>query len=457
MINALNPGPERTRAVGYLDDDEDAGGHSLSDTVAAARNRVAALDGTLHHHDAVKGRDYALQPGAIPFFVHRERGWHLDEPDVQVDGRPVSATLLGLAATLFHAGRGHAEHGRGLWCYVPKCETPGEVELYRDVFDAGRELIPHLSAVNIRGIVLIESLPAVFAMEQMLAALGPYAAGLNAARWDLKASILEYVITDPNAVWPDRFDVDIKTTAFLTDIFRHLVAICARRGAVAIGGMATALPHKDPEVNQAAAAAIAADKRWEAEQGFLRAWVAHIFHMDVASKPFLEAWRGGWDAAREVPAPGGPVRIETPAGVITREGTRRNVRTLIEYLDGWLGGRGARGIDTLAGRPGIHPALMEDLATARISVAQTAQRIRHGAVCSDTDDRHDETLVSAIVDAELAELLDDASDPQAREQLERAAVLTRHWVADYLELDFRGLGSRTREELLARSELAPAV
>ena len=84
-------------------------------------------------------------------------------------------------------------------------------------------------------------------------------------------------------------------------------------------------------------------------------------------------------------------------------------------------------------------------------------RIRHGAVCSDTDDRHDETLVSAIVDAELAELLDDASDPQAREQLERAAVLTRHWVADYLELDFRGLGSRTREELLARSELAPAV
>ena len=374
-----------------------------------------------------------------------------------VDGTPVSATLLGLAATLFHAGRGHAEQGRGLWCYLPKCETPDEVALYRDVLDAGRELIPHLSSVDIRGIVLIESLPAVFAMEQMLAALGPYAAGLNAARWDLKASILEYVMTDPDAVWPDRFDVDIKTTPFLTDIFRHLVAICARRGAVAIGGMATALPHKDPEVNRAAAASIAADKRWEAEQGFLRAWVAHTFHMDVASKPFLEAWSGGWDPARDVPAPGGPLRIETPDGVITREGTRRNVHTLIAYVDGWLGGRGARGIDTLAGRPGVHPALMEDLATARISVAQTAQRIRHGALCGDTGERHDEALVSAIADAELAELLAATRDPQARERLERAAALTRHWVGDYLELDFRSLGSRTREELLARSELAPAV
>src|SRR5450631_1501307 len=33
MVQALNPGPEGKRAVGYLDDDEDSGGHSLADTV----------------------------------------------------------------------------------------------------------------------------------------------------------------------------------------------------------------------------------------------------------------------------------------------------------------------------------------------------------------------------------------------------------------------------------------
>jgi len=49
-------------------------------------------------------------------------------------------------------------------------------------------------------------------MEEMLHALGPYAAGLNAARWDLKASIFEYVMNRSKSVWPDRFGVDIKTT-----------------------------------------------------------------------------------------------------------------------------------------------------------------------------------------------------------------------------------------------------
>jgi malate synthase len=66
-------------------------------------------------------------------------------------------------------------------------------------------------------------------MEEMLHELGPYAAGLNAARWDLKASIFEFVMTDPASVWPDRFGVDIKTTPFLANIFRRLVAICLTR------------------------------------------------------------------------------------------------------------------------------------------------------------------------------------------------------------------------------------
>src|SRR5713101_1733769 len=42
MIQALNPGPEGERAIGYLDDDEDSGGHNLDDTIQAARNRKAA-------------------------------------------------------------------------------------------------------------------------------------------------------------------------------------------------------------------------------------------------------------------------------------------------------------------------------------------------------------------------------------------------------------------------------
>ena len=288
-------------------------------------------------------------------------------------------------------------------------------------------------------------------MEEMLHALGPYAAGLNAARWDLKASVFEFIMADPESVWPDRFGVDIKTTPFLADIFRRLVAICGKRGAVPIGGMATALPSHDPEVNRAAAAAIHADKVWEAEQGFIRAWVAHIFHMKTAAEPFKARFASGGKPKPEAADPESyPIRIEVPAGPITVEGTRRNVRMVIEYLEGWLGGRGAKGIDSLAGKPGVHPALMEDLATGRMSVAQIAQRIRHRARTTDGPAVvHDFALVKALLAEECEDIVArlKTKDAETEARYRKAVKIVMRWIKNYTELDFRSLAAYTRADL----------
>src|SRR4029453_14249313 len=109
FINALNPGPEGERAEGDLDDDEDSGGHRLLDprpregqppggdrdddedsgghrlvdTVRAAENRLAAVNGELAYRDEERGRDYQIAPGALPFFMHRERGLHLEQAGFQ--------------------------------------------------------------------------------------------------------------------------------------------------------------------------------------------------------------------------------------------------------------------------------------------------------------------------------------------------------------------------------------
>src|SRR5207247_9065979 len=148
-------------------------------------------------------------------------------------------------------------------------------------------------------------------------------------------------VNDPASGWPDRVGVDIKTTPCLANIFRRLVAVCLKHGAVPIGGMATALPSRDPEVNKAAAAAIRADKEWEARQGFLRGWVAHIFHMKTAADPFKELIGSGWTPTAEMANPDNyPVRIEVPAGPITLEGTRRNARMVVESVERWLHGPG---------------------------------------------------------------------------------------------------------------------
>lgn len=462
FINALNPGPEGARAEGDLDDDEDSARHCLSDTVTATLNRLEAARRTLTVSDSERGRTYRIADGELPFFMHRERGLHLDEPEVTVDGAPIPASTLGTALTLFYVGREQAARGQGIYFYLPKLETVAEVALYRDLFDASRAQLDFLRDAVIKAIPLIESLPAAYQMEEMLYALGPYAAGLNAARWDFKASIFEYAMTDPNAVWPDRFGVDIKTTPFLANIFRRLVAICLKRGAAPIGGMATPLPNPDPEVNRMAAEAIRADKVWEAQQGFLRGWVAHIFHMKTAADPFKEVAASGWTPTPEMANPDNyPIEINVPEGPITVEGTRRNARMVIEYVEGWLNGRGAKGIDSLAGKPGLHTALMEDLATGRMSVAQIAQRIRHRARdAHDPSKVHDFALVKRLLQEEGEDILarlqasirsdrDKAAYAEAEARYRKAVKIAMRWIKNYTELNFRSLGSYTIADLEA--------
>ena len=464
-INALNPGSDGERATGYLDDDEDSAGHRLGDTVMAAINRRDATLGTLSFHNPARNRTYELQPGELPFFMHRERATHLDEPGFTIDGNPIPATILGIGLTMAHGGKAQVERGQGLYFYLPKVEVVEEARFYRQFFDFGREKLDYPSDAEIRGIFLVESLPAVYIMDELLWELGPYAAGLNAARWDFKASVLEYVMSDPDQVWPDRFGVDIKTTDFMTNVFRRLVAVCLRHGAVPIGGMATALPSREEEVNEVAGESIRSDKEWEAQQGFIRGWVAHIFHMKTAADPFKKLRSSGWEPSPDMYEPDNfPVEITVPDGPITTEGSRRNARMLIEYVEGWLQGRGAKGIDSLEGQPGVHPALMEDLATGRISVAQTAQRIIHGAKDVNTGQVQDFALIKQLLQEELADISerrtaaapsDEASQEALTEMLERyeqAYKVALKWIKNYTEYDFRSLGSYTHADLVAIAE-----
>ena len=193
------------------------------------------------------------------------------------------------------------------------------------------------------------------------------------------------------------------------------------------------------------------------------------FHMKTAADPFRELRGSGWEPSPDMYDPDNfPVNITVPEGQVTTVGSRRNARMLIEYVEGWLGGRGAKGIDSLEGQPGIHPALMEDLATGRISVAQTAQRIIHGAKDVDTGEVQDFNLVKRLLDEELVDIeerrrAEAPADPESQtavdEQVERyrkATKVATQWIKNYTEYDFRSLGSYTREDLEAIAEAPDA-
>src|SRR5438552_8888891 len=150
FINARKPGPEGERAEGDLDDDEDSGGHRLIDTVRAAHNRLAAVNRELTFEDRERGKSYRIAPGELPFFMHRERGPHLTDPDVTLDGTPVNAAILGTALTLFYAGRAQADRGQGIYFYLPKLKHAPEARWYRDLFDLSRGRLSSLQNATIR-------------------------------------------------------------------------------------------------------------------------------------------------------------------------------------------------------------------------------------------------------------------------------------------------------------------
>ena len=102
----------------------------------AAHNRLAAVNRELAFSDRERGREYRIAPGELPFFMHRERGLQLDEPEVTVDGAPIPAAILGTALTFFYAGRAQAGAGPGhLLLPAQARESAEECAWYRDLFD----------------------------------------------------------------------------------------------------------------------------------------------------------------------------------------------------------------------------------------------------------------------------------------------------------------------------------
>jgi malate synthase len=389
MINAFNSG-----ASVFMADFEDA----LSPTWANV------LDGQVNLIDAVRrrlsfrspeGKDYKLAD-RIATLVVRPRGWHLEEKHLQVDGRPVSASLFDFGLFFFHNAQELIARGSGPYFYLPKLESHLEAQLWNEVFVAAQQALG-IPRGTIRATVLIETIPAAFEMEEILWALREHAAGLNAGRWDYLFSIIRK-FRSADVVLPDRGQLTM-AVPFMRAYTDRLVAACHRRGAHAIGGMAAFIPsRKDKEVNRVALEKVREDKEREARAGFDGTWVAHPDLVPVAREIFDRA-------LGERPHQKGVLREDVRTGAshlldfrveggkVTEQGLRHNVAVALLYLDSWLQGQGAAGIYNL----------MEDTATAEISRAQLWQWVHRGAKLEDGRTVTPE-LYQAVRAEELAKL-----------------------------------------------------
>lgn len=127
---------------------------------------------------------------------------------------------------------------------------------------------------TIKATLLIETLPAVFQMDEILHALRDHIVGLNCGRWDYIFSYIKTLKNHPDRVLPDR-QVVTMDKPFLSAYSRLLIKTCHKRGAFAMGGMAAFIPSKDAERNNQVLTKVKADKALEANNGHDGTWIAH--------------------------------------------------------------------------------------------------------------------------------------------------------------------------------------
>lgn len=397
-INALNSG-----AKVWLADHEDANTPLWENVIQGQLNLRDAIDRRIDFTSS-EGKRYALRPDAeLATIVVRPRGWHLLEKHIVIDGAETSGSIVDFALYLVHSGKAQIARGQGPYFYLPKIESHLEARLWNDVFIRAQEIVG-IPRGTIRATALIETYPAAFEMDEILYELREHSAGLNAGRWDYMFSIIKSFRTRGREfLLPDRNSVTM-TAPFMRAYTELLVQTCHKRGAHAIGGMAAFIPSRDPQVNEKAFAKVREDKTREAADGFDGSWVAHPGMVEVCHEAFT-AVLGDRPNQIERTRPEVKVTaaqlldITSAGGQVTEGGLRSNINVGIQYLESWLRGSGAVGINNL----------MEDAATAEISRSQVWQWL-HNDVELAGGEFVTRELVTRIIEEEMAAIRRQVGD-----------------------------------------------
>ena len=368
-----------------------------------------AMRGDCRLTNAKTGKEYALNPQHTCELIVRPRGWHLPETNIRYKGAPLVGAFLDFGLFFFHNAKILAEKGRGPFFYLPKTEHWAEAALWNDIMDFAEQqlgVVKNTSKVTL----LIETLPAVFQMHEILHAMKNRLIGLNCGRWDYIFSYIKTLRAHGDRVLPERNQVTM-TQPLLRAYSLELIKTCHRRNAHAMGGMAAFIPIKNnPIDNRAAMQKVYDDKYNEAMNGHDGTWVAHPDLISIAKGVFDEIM----PAANQKNKLPDVVHNEenflaVPLGDVSIMGFQNNIQVGLRYIAAWLGGTGAVPIFNM----------MEDMATAEISRSQLWQWLHYptwlsdnGEVTSDYFTQQMRVIVEGIKreNGIVAENLDTAAD-----------------------------------------------
>lgn len=364
IINALNADVDV-----FMADFEDSLSPTWHGMMQGQVNLRDANLGTITFTDQARGKHYTLDPNPA-LLIARVRGLHLPEKHIHLNGQPVPGALVDFALYFYHNYQTRTANGSGVYFYLPKLQHHHEAKWWSDVFHFTEKKFGQPTG-TIRSTILIETLPAVFQMHEILYSLKDHIVGLNCGRWDYIFSYIKTLRAHADRILPDR-QVVTMTQPFLSAYSRLLIQTCHQRGAFAMGGMAAFIPLKDKAANQVILNKVQADKELEFSNGHDGTWIAHpglaATVRSVAAK-YLGTQPNQLNVLREQDAPITAHDLLEPCqGERTEQGMRTNIRVALQYIAAWMSGNGCVPIY----------GLMEDAATAEIARTSIWQWIQHG-------------------------------------------------------------------------------
>jgi malate synthase len=387
VVKMLNSG-----APGVMLDLEDSTVNEWEHQRLGTENILAALRGTLTYADKKRDKVVGIQPSSTVIWI-RPRGLHIQQAGIFPE--PMAASLFDVAPIVYRVDPAELKHP--LCFYIPKSESAEEALWWRDLFEALAEA-RGWPKDYIKCMALVESHPLAFQMEEFLYNLRDHILGLNLGRWDYMASLIDFNLTDPDWVLPDRNTIP-HDVPFFQNLRELMPEVCHKRGMLAIGGMTALYPSRtDAELNARALDVLQKDKKNEAVCGMDGAWTGHPDQNQIAIEQFPCPNQLDRRAPQSERYPNLRPSI-SGVGQRTVAGTRTAVKTVIRYRNGVLNGRGASLLD----------GYMEDLATDRIYRLMLAQRIRHGRVVDETGKTvaHTPEFLRQIFDEELDAIVSD--------------------------------------------------
>jgi malate synthase len=402
---------------------EDSTANTWERIMMAIRNTIAAYKYELSYEDKKRQKKVTVQRSKTVTWV-RPRGLHLSQGGV-IKNEIMSASLFDLALIWYQIDPAWLPHNFSV--YIPKSESAEEAFWWRDLFQT---LAKHkgLPLDDIKCMALVEAHPLAYQMEEFLFNLREHCLGLNLGRWDYMASLIDFMIEDPNWILPDRNTIP-HDVAFFQNFRTLMPEVCHKHGALAIGGMTALFPSRtDKELNERAMKVLKQDKKNEADCLMDGAWTGHPDQNEIAVAQF--PYPNQIAKRPKLPSTHPDLRpIPKGVGEITLVGTQAAVRTVIRYRNGVLNGKGASLLD----------GYMEDLATDRIYRLMIAQRVRHKVSVAAEDGKlmqHSPALVTRLFDEELARIQKDlpaeidqkaaATLPEARRIAEEMIVQGHH-------------------------------